>query len=133
MQRGLCLFLPVCATQLLPTLRPAAGSVNVNTTLAASLRTKENVVPSGGRLFLALVPALLICASALPSRQVVAVSATWLRTGATGAATTGGSGAGTVTVRVVVAAASAPQYAVRPVKTSVLEQPASSVTVSVTV
>lgn len=70
LQRRLCPFFLVGATQLLPTVRPAAGSVNVNVTLAASLRLTENVVPIGG--FLLFME--LMAGSALPSRQIFAVS-----------------------------------------------------------
>jgi hypothetical protein len=88
-QRCLCLFVLVCATQLLPTLRPMVGSVNVNVTLAASSRPKENVVPIGGLLLRFLE---LMAASALPSRQVLAVSLRLLRTGG------GGDGAASTVV-----------------------------------
>ena len=51
-QRGLFLFFLVCATHFFPTLRPLAGSVNVNVTLAGTLRLKEKVVPRGSFFFL---------------------------------------------------------------------------------
>ena len=44
----LALVLVALRDTLFPTLRPLAGSVNVNVTLAAVLRLKENVVPIGG-------------------------------------------------------------------------------------
>src|ERR1035437_5747233 len=88
-QRRLFLFFLVCATQDFPTLRPRAGSVNLKLTLADSLRPKENVVPSGSLFFLALM-----WASALPSRQVFAVSLRLLRIGASRGATTGAAPTG---------------------------------------
>ena len=81
-QRRLCSFFLVCATHFFPTLRPPAGSVKVNVTLAGSLRLKENVVPTGGFFFFLLSLALR-WASSLPSRQVLPLSLRLARIGAT--------------------------------------------------
>jgi hypothetical protein len=49
-QRRLALFFLVSATQLWPCSRPGAVVVNSNVTLAASLSSNENVLPSGAFL-----------------------------------------------------------------------------------
>src|SRR5438270_4157921 len=72
---GLRLLLCVCATHLCPTRRPVTAWVKVRRTLAASLRVNPNVVPTGGLGLRAR------CASRLPSRHLVTVWNTRLRTG----------------------------------------------------
>src|SRR5271165_4990700 len=88
-QGRLLLFFLIGATHVVPTLRPLAGSVNVNSTRACSLRSKENVVPILGFSSLRLLT--LNWASRLPSRQISALSLSLLIVGDGG---DGGSGAG---------------------------------------
>jgi hypothetical protein len=65
-----------------PSLRPRALRVNAKRTLAGTLRSKLNVVPIGGRLFLAR----LKLASAFPSRQTRWVWEAWVILGRDGRA-----------------------------------------------
>src|ERR1700691_1785577 len=73
-QRRACWLCLLGATHFLPTLRPPSERVNRSVTVAASLSSKENLVPIGRPFVL-----VLTCASAVLSRQVLAVSLRVLR------------------------------------------------------
>jgi hypothetical protein len=64
LQAGLRRFFLLCATHLPLTLRRTSW-VKLKLIAACSFSEKENVVPTGGFFFFAL-----ICASLLPSRQM---------------------------------------------------------------
>jgi len=90
-QLCLCLFAPVCAKHLCPTLRPDKRWEKVNCTVAVSFSVKPNVVPTGG-----------LCewrdaarGSELPSRHLIADCLSAESTGAES-----GAGLGLVVVNV---------------------------------